>query len=146
MNNMKGNKTHARASLAPSLVSKMVRVGRFSPHDATFDGAVGGTDRLGVRDGSLHPGDLRVPSRRVNSREIYRRRTGKFTSSRRCDCRAEPRRLDDPRDKSDASVRRKCTRRKGRIMAYEVVDARSNYETLSSTGKAVVHGNDVARL
>ena len=40
----------------------------FLPHDAALDGAVGGTDRLGVRDGSLHPGDLGVPNRRVNIR------------------------------------------------------------------------------
>ena len=34
----------------------------FSPHDAALDGTVSRTDRLGgVRDGSLHPGDLGVP-------------------------------------------------------------------------------------
>jgi len=70
MDVMKGSKPRVRGSLAPSLVSKIVRVGKSSPHDAALDGAVSRTDRLSVRDGSFHPGDLRVPNRRVNFLEL----------------------------------------------------------------------------
>ena len=45
---------------------KIARVGKFSPHDAALDSAVGGADRLSVGDGSPHPGHLRVPNQRVN--------------------------------------------------------------------------------
>jgi len=60
MNDMKGSKPSARAPRPPTR-EEMARGGKFSPHDAAFDGAVCGTDRLSVGDGSSHPGDLRVP-------------------------------------------------------------------------------------
>ena len=68
--NTKESRTHVRAALGPLAHESDVR--KFLPHDAALDGAVSGTDGLGVRDGSLHPGDLGVPGRRVNFREPHR--------------------------------------------------------------------------
>lgn len=68
MNDMKGSRTHTRDSCP--LTRELGRFrGKFSPDDAAFDGAVSGARRLGIRNGSLHPGDMGVPNRRVSFRE-----------------------------------------------------------------------------